>query len=206
MAYNKFKISSIKEQLGIVVQRNYWLPKQLPAVAEDKILSQSMQEAAKLYLGSEKARSEFVVTPVLQALLRKNQDKFSIFSGYEFTIDKTKGLNGFCDFILASAADTFVVEAPAFFIVETKKVDIDDNAIAQCRAELYAAHLFNARQGKPRNAVYGCVTSAYNWGFLKLEASTLSIDPDYVSLSFRNPYQVLAALQWVVERGLISEV
>ncbi len=205
MAYNKFKIPTLKEQLGIIIRRNYWLPKKFPDVAEDTRLMESLQEAAKLYLGSEKARSEFVVTPVLQALLRKNQEKFSIFSGYEFSIDKIKGLSGFCDFILASAADTFVVEAPAFFIVETKKMDIDDNAIAQCGAELYAAHIFNAQQGKPRKAVYGCVTSAYSWGFLKLEENILSIDPDYVSLSFRNPYQVLAALQWVVERSLSNE-
>ncbi|TAE25016.1 MAG: hypothetical protein EAZ92_12715 [Candidatus Kapaibacterium sp.] len=199
MSYNKFKIRTLKEQLGIHIQRNYWLPKELPTFAEDTHLASSLQEAAKIYLGSEKARSEFVVTPVLQALYRKNQAKYSIFSGYEFTIDKNKGLNGFCDFIFASASDTFIVEAPAFFIVETKKTDIDDNAIAQCSAELYAAQLFNAQKGKPTNTVFGCVTSAYSWGFLKLEQNIISIDPDYVSLSFSNPYHVLAALQWIVD-------
>jgi hypothetical protein len=97
---------------------------------------------------------------------------------------------------------TFVVEAPAFFVVETKKMDIDDNAIAQCGAELYAAQIFNAAKDKPQQAVYGCVTSAYSWGFLKLEQNILTIDPDYVSMNFSNPYQVLAALQWVFERSL----
>lgn len=205
MAYNKFKISTLKEQFGIVVQRNYWLPKKFVAFAEDTRLMESLHEAAKIYLGSEKARSEFVVTPVLQALFRKNHDKFSIFSGYEFSIDKAKGLSGFCDFIFASPQDTFIVEAPAFFIVETKKMDIDDSAIAQCGAELYAAQLFNAQKGTPQKAVYGCVTTAYSWGFLKLEQNILSIDPDYVSLSFSNPYHVLAALQWVLEKSLANE-
>jgi hypothetical protein len=202
MAYNKFKIQTLKEQFGILVQRNYWLPKELPIFAEDKRLMESLQEAAKIYLGSEKARSEFVVSPVLQALLRRNQGRCSIFSGYEFTIDKTKGLSGFCDFIFSSAESTFVVEAPAFFVVETKKMDIDDNAIAQCGAELYAAQIFNAAKDKPQQAVYGCVTSAYSWGFLKLEQNILTIDPDYVSMNFSNPYQVLAALQWVFERSM----
>lgn len=29
-------------------------------------------------------------------------------------------------------------------------------------------------------------------------------DPDYVSLSFSNPYQVLAALQWIVDTSLAA--
>ncbi|MCU0339961.1 MAG: hypothetical protein MUE30_08755 [Spirosomaceae bacterium] len=205
MAYNKFKIQTLKEQLGVLVQRNYWLPKTFPAFGDDERLLSSLQEAARIYLGSEKARSEFVVTPILQALYRKNQNKFSIFSGYEFNIDKNKGLNGFCDFILASSQDTFIVEAPAFFIVETKKIDIDDNAIAQCGAELYAAQIFNNQKGKPQKALYGCVTSAYSWGFLKLENNILTIDPDYVSFNFSNPYQVLAVLQWIVGKSLSEE-
>jgi hypothetical protein len=202
MAYNKFKIQTLKEKFGVSIQRNYWLPKELPNFEEDRRLSDTLQEVSKIYLGSEKARSEFVVTPILQTLYRKNQEKFSIFSGYEFNIDKNKGLNGFCDFILSSAQDTFIVEAPAFFIVETKKIDIDENAIAQCGAELYAAQLFNLQKGKPQRAVYGCVTSAYSWGFLNLENNILTIDPDYVSFSFSKPYQVLAALQWILDKSL----
>jgi hypothetical protein len=204
MAYNKFKISLLKEKFGLSVQRDYWLPKEFTAFEEDKRLIDTLQEVVKMYLGSKKARSEFVVTPILQSLYRKNQDKFSIFSGYEFNIDKNKGLNGFCDFILSSAQDVFLVEAPAFFIVETKKVDIDDNAIAQCGAEMYAAQIFNAQKGKPQKAIYGCVTSAYSWGFLKLENHILTLDPNYVSLSFDNPYPILTTLQWILDKSLTN--
>ncbi len=204
MAYNKFKIEILKSQFGLSVQKNGWLPKQFSQFDADLRLIETLQEVVKIYLGSEKARSEFLVAPILQALHRKNQEKFSIFSGYEFSIDKNKGLTGFCDFILSSYLDSFIVEAPVFFIVETKKTDIDDNAIAQCGAEMYAAQIFNERKGKPQKAIYGCVTSAYSWGFLKLENNIITIDPNYASLSFDNPYPVLAALQWILERSLAN--
>jgi hypothetical protein len=205
MAYNKFKIEILKTQFGLSVQKNDWLPKQLPQFEADVRLMETLQEVVKMYLGSEKARSEFVVTPILQALYRKNRDKFSIFSGYEFNIDKNKGLNGFCDFILSSSLDSFLVEAPVFFIVETKKTDIDDNAIAQCGAEMYAAQIFNEQKGRPQKAVYGCVTSAYSWGLLKLENNLLNIDPNYASLSFDNPYPVLSTLQWILNKSLTNQ-
>jgi len=202
MSYNTFKIEHLQNKLLLPVRKEDWLHTNPAPFPEDAILTRLLTEAKNVYLGSEKARSEFIVTPVLQALHRRNSTKFSIFSGYEFTIDKSKGLSGFCDFILSSPANGFLVEAPAFFVVETKKADIDDNAIAQCGAEMFAAQIFNERKGKSVQAVYGCVTSAYSWGFLKLENNLLLIDPNYVSLSFHNPYPVLSTLQWIVDESL----
>lgn len=202
MAYNKFKIEDLQTHLSLPVKKGYWVETALEPFAPDDILLRLLAEAAKNYLGSEKARSEFVVLPILQALQRRNKDTFTIFSGYEFNIDKSKALNGFCDFILSAPANGFTVEAPAFFIVETKKMDIDDNSIAQCGAEMYAAQIFNERKGKTQKAIYGCVTSAYSWGFLKLEENLLTIDPNYASLRFDNPYTVLATLQWILDKSL----
>jgi hypothetical protein len=205
MPYNKFKIDQLQTKLKLPVKKAQWLNKTLEIFAEDAILKCVLEQATTAYLGSEKARSEFIVTPILQALQRKNKDTFTIFSGYEFNIDKSLELNGFCDFILSYPANGFLIEAPAFFIVETKKTDIDDNAIAQCGAEMYAAQIFNERKGKPQKAIYGCVTSAYSWGFLKLENDTLTIDPNYASLNFDNPYTVLAALQWILDQSIANQ-
>lgn len=204
MAYNKFKIDDLQTKLHLPVKKDDWVEKNLSVFASDALLMQILRESKKMYLGSEKARSELIVTPILQALYRQNEDRFSIFSGYEFNIDKQHGLNGFCDFILSSPTSGFLVEAPTFFIVETKKTDIDDNAIAQCGAEMYAAQIFNARKERPQKAIYGCVTSAYSWGFLKLENNVITIDPNYASLNFDNPYTVLSALQWMLEKSLAN--
>ena len=200
MAYNKFKIEKLKSKLQLKIIKDSWLPVTFDAFGEDTTLIGLLSESEKVFLGSEKARSEFIITPVLQALKRKNVDKFSIFSGYEFNVDKEAELNGYCDFILSAVPNSLTIEAPAFFVVETKKTDIDDNAIAQCGAELYAAQIFNERERKPQKAIYGCVTSGFNWGFLKLEDKTLSIDPNYVPLTFKNPYLVLTTLQWILNR------
>ena len=203
MAYNKFKIAHLKDKLNLRVLNEYWLNTSLNEFQRDAILDNLLSDAPNLFLGSEKARSEFIVTPVLQALGRRNKGKFTIFSGYEFNIDKKIELNGFCDFILSvPAVNSFVMEAPAFFVVETKKTDIDENAIAQCAAELYAAQVFNERNNKPQKAIYGTVTSGYTWTFLKLENQNLLIDPDPRYLSFNNPYQVLATLQWILDQSL----
>ena len=203
MGYNKFKIEHLKDKLNLKVLNAYWLNTAVAEFSRDEILDSLLSEAPKNFLGSEKARSEFIVTPVLQALSRRNKGKFTIFSGYEFNIDKKVELNGFCDFILSvPAANNFIIEAPAFFVVETKKTDIDDNAIAQCAAELFAAQIFNAKNGKPQKAIYGTVTSGYTWIFLKLEGQTLLVDPDPRYLSFTNPYQVMATLQEILNDSL----
>ena len=202
MAYNKFKIELLKSKLHLKVLRQSWLELDLPKVEKDIFLDTLLLEADRMYLGTEKARSEFIVAPVLQTLSRQNNNKFAIFSGYEFNIDKEAELNGFCDFILSSVPQSYILESPTFFIVETKKTDIDDNAIAQCGAEMYAARIFNEREGNPRNTMYGCATSGYSWMFLKLENGTLYIDPNQIPLTFKNPYPVLATLQWVLDQSL----
>lgn len=202
MAYNKFKIEQLQQKLMLHVIKQAWMPDNFKPFGDDILLKNLLQETEGVFLGSEKARSEFIITPVLQALLRKNKNRFSVFSGYEFNIDKKANLNGFCDFILSSVTNSLRMESPAFFVVETKKTDVDDNAIAQCGAEMYAAQIFNAREGKPQKAIYGCVTSGFSWAFIRLENDTLSIDPNYVPLTFKNPFDVLSTLQWVLDESL----
>ena len=202
MAYNKFKIEDLKNKLKLKVIKQAWLPSELKTFEEDTLLIRLLSETSQMFLGSEKARSEFIVAPILQSLNRKNNNKFSIFSGYEFNIDKEISLNGFCDFILSSVTNSLRMEAPTFFVVETKKTDVDDNAIAQCGAEMYAAQIFNERAGKPQKVIYGCVTSGFNWAFIKLEENTLSIDANYVPFTFKDPYPVLATLQWVLDDSI----
>ena len=202
MSYNKFNLEKLKNNLQLSVSKAIWLPDHFEPFETDSLLMQTLHETEKVFLGSEKARSEFVITPVLQAFRRKNKEILSIFSGYEFNIDKSLELNGYCDFILSTVPDSLTIEAPAFFVVEAKKWEIGNNDIAQCGAEMYAAQQFNLAAGKPQKAIYGCVTSGFSWGFLKLENQSLVIDTNYAPLSFKNPYPVLAVLQWILEKAL----
>ncbi|MEY4925895.1 MAG: hypothetical protein RI894_331 [Bacteroidota bacterium] len=207
MSYNKFKIKNLEENLLLDIVQKAWLPETFEPFAADLLLNQILAFAETEALMTEKARSEFVISPTLQALRRRNFDKFSIFSGYEFTIDKSLNLSGFCDYILSLAVNKVTVSAPVFFVVEAKRLDITDNAIAQCSAEMYAAALFNKQQvdkqqAKSQKVIYGAVTSAFSWCFLKLEGQTLSIDRNYIPLTLRNPYPVLAVLQYLLDDTL----
>jgi hypothetical protein len=48
---------------------------------------------------TEKARSEFIIAPVLLELKRLLGAGFGLFSGVEFNVDADRGLNGSCDFL-----------------------------------------------------------------------------------------------------------
>ncbi len=51
---------------------------------------------------TEKARSEFIIAPVLLELKRMLKQRFFLFSGVEWEADASRGLNGFCDFLLTA--------------------------------------------------------------------------------------------------------
>ncbi|MBL7788093.1 MAG: hypothetical protein JNM36_19445 [Chitinophagales bacterium] len=201
MAYNKFKIDDLESKLSLKTIQTNWLPKPLPAFNADSLLEQLLINAQTDALYSEKARSEFIIAPTLQALRRKNIGKITLFSGYEFNVEKQLQLHGFCDFIFSLTNNTLKIEAPTILVVEAKRLEPDLVDFGQCGAEMYAAQLFNERAGKKQKAIYGCATSGFSWAFLKLENNILSIDPNYVPLTFDNPYHVLATLQWVLEES-----
>ncbi len=205
MAYNKFKkLETLQIQFGINEITATWLPKNISAVKATQKLLEDLEEATSEFLTTEKAKSEFVVVPILRELRRVNDYQFSMFSGFEFNVDTKNGLNGFCDFILSAEIKKSEVSAPIICLVEAKNAEIE-KGLAQCGAEMHAAHLFNEQRGKPRKAIYGCVTNAFSWCFLKLENKNLLIDPNYVPLTFANPNEVLAVWQWILDKSLANE-
>ncbi|TAD99748.1 MAG: hypothetical protein EAZ97_07820 [Bacteroidetes bacterium] len=205
MAYNKFKkLAQLSAELGINDITRAWLSKKFENKIVSEFLLMMLAEAESESLMTEKAKSEFVVVPILKELRRQNQGKFKIFSGYEFNVDKKQKLTGFCDFMLSANVDKLEVTAPVFCLLEAKNAEID-RGLAQCGAEMYAAQIFNERQGKPRKVIYGCVTNAFSWCFLKLEGKELWIDPNYVPLTFTEPHKVLAVLQWILDKSLANE-
>jgi hypothetical protein len=178
MAYNKFKkLDQLYKKFGINNFRLAWLPTQFPAFAPSPNLIENLKDASKEALGTEKAKSEYVIVPTLKELRRANPKMFSSFSGYEFNVDSKQDLSGYCDFILSLEAEKGEITAPVFCIVE-------------------------AKEGKPRKVIYGCVTNAFSWCFLKLEDKNLLIDPNYVPLTFTKPDEVLAVLQWILDAAL----
>jgi hypothetical protein len=55
--------------------------------------------------GSEKARSELIISPVLMEVRKILQQRISFFSGEELNVDESVGLNGTCDFLLSRSRE-----------------------------------------------------------------------------------------------------
>ncbi len=124
-------------------------------------------------IGTEKARSEFIIAPVLSEVKRQSGQALSLFSGVEFNVDFDQGLRGTCNF-LSSPVQLFI-QAPVVAIAEAKNDNIKSD-IRQCLAEMVAARTLNAQQGNAIPVVYGVVTTGTNWKFLRLSGLAATVD------------------------------
>jgi hypothetical protein len=88
----------------------------------------------------------------------------------EFNVDKEKGLNGVCDYIISLSREQLYVSSPVISIVEAKNDNIK-SGLAQCAAEMIASGMFNEQKGSQIKTMYGIVTTGSNWRFLKLDDS-----------------------------------
>jgi hypothetical protein len=124
--------------------------------------------------------------------------KISFFSGEEFTVDPSVGLNGVCDFLISRSIEQLIIEAPAVVIVEAKKENLK-GGLGQCMAEMIAAQRFNEAKQQPTEVVYGSVTSGNLWTFLKLEKQTVTIDfTDYLVPPVE---RLLGILVWMIKNS-----
>jgi len=174
MAFATFTLESLQENFGLSV-----LPRALFAgvqpVAPPAWLLEMLRRGRTPTVVSEKARSEFVVAPILLACQELLQNGFSIYSGTYLEADAERGLAGECDFILARTPPLPILQAPLMVILEAKKQDIE-LGLGQCAAQMFGAALFNQRHQWPTYPLHGCVTTGETWQFLQLDSAQLLID------------------------------
>ena len=175
MPYTDFTLDSVEAELG-VSQRPGPAFATPPDAAPPPWLSSQLARGMELALVSEKARSEFIVAPILLAVRELSGGRVSILSGQRLDVDPLRQLTGECDFLL-SLSDTLPrLRAPLLAVLEAKKNDIEAG-LGQCAAQMVAAQLFNERAGRSGRPVYGCVTTGEDWQFMRLDGSELIIDP-----------------------------
>ncbi|MCP2729828.1 hypothetical protein [Limnofasciculus baicalensis] len=184
MPYSQFKtIAQTKAAFQLtIVEGSRFLP-QTPPVTPSQSFSDYLQETLPIVAtsGSEKARSEGIIYPLLIDVRRFLNRQVSLFSGEDFNVDESVGLNGVCDFLLTRSTEVLEIEAPAVVIVEAKKTDLK-LGFGQCIAEMVAAQRFNQEQGQPISTIYGSISNGNQWQFLKLEGTTVFIDLAVYSL------------------------
>ena len=177
MAYSDFTLSKVKKELGIEVIEGINL---FPVVEPTKIsdlLRQLLDRDGGLatLINTEKARSEFLIAPILAEVRQQSNHHVSLFSGSRFNVDAEKGLVGVCDFILSQSSEQIDVTAPVVTIIEAKNESVI-GGLGQCIAAMVAAQIFNDRAGNAKDVIYGAVTSGTNWRFLKLVGTQAWVD------------------------------
>jgi hypothetical protein len=174
MSYIDFSLDAVSNVLELKVEPTD-LFDGVAAVPGPEWLRGAVARGTRQVLLSEKARSEFIVTPILLACQEISATPVSIYSGVRLDVDATLGLIGECDFILAPTQPLPALRAPLVIVVEAKRHDIE-SGIWQCIAQMVGARLFNERAGQPLDAIYGCVTNGDVWQFVRLVGPTAAID------------------------------
>ncbi len=104
MPFADFTFPEVQQTLGVhVTEADLFSSALAITIAED--FGARIRGGADLALAvdTEKARSEFIIAPVLLELRRSLGARFGLFSGLELNVDSSRGLNGFCDFIPSKA-------------------------------------------------------------------------------------------------------
>lgn len=213
MAYRDFSLTTIIADFQLI-ETYCPLFLDLVPIAPSHWLLEALEMGRRLVLpgGNEKARSEFLIAPILLELERHYRDRLAIYSGQMLNADSEHGLVGECDFLLARGPGGLTVRSPILTVVEAKRDDID-HGIGQCVAQMVGAQIVNQRDRSlpftnadslPADpawgTIFGCVTTGEIWQFLRLMDRQLTIDRDRFYLV--QIEQILAAFHHGLDHGL----
>ena len=176
MSFQQFTFPQVQHDLGLTLHDADLFADTPRAVVREEFAAFLRDDAAlAVAISTEKAKSEFIIAPVLLELRRTMRKQFFLFSGVEWVADASRGLNGYCDFILTKGKSQHVLSAPFVAIVEAKN-DLFRTGFGQCIAAMVGAQVCNQQAGVAQPRIYGVVTFGTAWKFLQLEGAALTID------------------------------
>lgn len=181
MAYSDFNLRKVKQEFNLTIVEQPTFLNAIAPIPPSPHLANFLSKylPLALTLNTEKARSEMLICSILLEVKeiieqRQNQPGISLFSGNDFSVDPSVGLNGICDFLLSLSSEQLFIEAPVITIVEVKQEDLNAG-LGQCVAEMVAAQRFNEQNQKSIPIIYGAVTTGDRWKFLRLEHQVITI-------------------------------
>lgn len=178
MSYSEFtNLSKVQSKFNLNLQEKLKLFTEIIPVTPSQYLIDTLEEYLPLAtaINTEKARSEFLIAPILAEIRRQVNYQISLFSGTEFNVDINQGLSGYCDYLISCSSEQYFINVPVITVVEAKNENIK-GGLGQCIAEMIAAQIFNEKENHPIKTIYGVVSSGTTWKFLTLENNTVSID------------------------------
>ncbi|MBR8828110.1 MAG: hypothetical protein DSM107014_09480 [Gomphosphaeria aponina SAG 52.96 = DSM 107014] len=193
MYYDRLTLDELQKSFDLKIAEAYGIFNNLPEVAPSNLLTEVLQDNLPLAIaiGTEKARSELIVAPILVALRKLLNNQISLFSGVEFNVAVERGLNGICDFMISFSPQQLFIKAPVITMVEAKNDNLK-SGLGQCLGEMIAAQIFNQRENNELEIIYGVVTTGTSWQFLSLKEQTVEIDLEEYSIN--NLPQILGIL------------
>lgn len=181
MAFSDFTLRSAVETFGLQEDRDSDLFARIAPLHLSEHTQAWLDEFGPIAVSvnSELARNVYLIAPILAEAKRRANGPANVFPGFTLDVDRERGLNGYCDYVISRSAEFYYLRGPLIAVIEAKREDLI-GGLGQCAAAMVAVRLFNEHDKTPVPAVYGCVSSGTNWRFLKLEGTRLSIDrPEY---------------------------
>ncbi len=184
MAYSDFTIEQVIDKFSLTFVEQELFSALESSMQLSSWLLETLSKGKKFALtsSSEKAKSEFIIAPILLEVESYYPAKLAIYSGKNLDGDRSEGLVGECDFILGKGSTSTFISTPIMAIVEAKRDNLE-NGLGQCAAQMYGAIRYNQKHGETIEKVYGCVTTGNLWQFLKLEDKLLTLDSNVFYLN-----------------------
>ena len=147
MPYDNFSLSRVKREFNLTTVENQRFIPEIPAIEPSFYLKEALSEGLPLAIatGSEKARSELIISPILVEVRKILERKISLFSGEDFTVASELDLTGVCDFFNKSFPRTSIYRSTRSSNYRSKKGDLKPG-LGQCAAEMVAAQIFNQQK------------------------------------------------------------
>lgn len=106
MLYSSFTVAKAKKIFGLTLaEGGRFLPSIEPIAPSSRLAEALLDLPWAIAVGSEKAKSESIIYPILQEVRRILHDRISLFSGKDFTVDAEKGLNGYVDYLISRSPE-----------------------------------------------------------------------------------------------------
>lgn len=199
MPYSSFTLAKAKKDFGLTTAEGGRFLPPIDPIAPSSRLQEALEDLPwAIAVGSEKAKSEGIIYPILQEVRRILNNQVSLFSGRDFTVDANKGLNGYVDYLISRSQEQLEIEVPVVVVGEAKRDNLNEG-LGQCIAEMVAAQTFNQANQVHIPTIYGSVSNGTQWRFLKLVGSTVTID--LMDYALPPVDQILGFLVWMVRES-----
>src|SRR5262249_10027719 len=126
MSYGDFDLKTAVRTFGLTNDHRCKLFEGIDHIEPSGFLRSWLGDFAGIALGigSDKARSVYLVAPMLAEGMRRSGGAVKVLRGVAFDVDPPQGLEGLCDYLIVQSTAVYYVEPPVFVVVEANHEDI----------------------------------------------------------------------------------